>query len=138
MPKKPIVDVSCRDSRIEGDLDDDSPPQVGDTVQAYVKNTTKQGCFLRLSRHVDGRVLLKELTDGFVPNPVSSFPSGRLVVGKVKSVDAKGDTKSKSSPRMYTAELDMRESTLLEAQAAIKYQEIQIGSKHKGTVSRIE
>jgi rRNA biogenesis protein RRP5 len=137
VPKKPIVDISCRESRIEGDLDDDEPPQVGDTMQAYVKSTTKKGCFLRLSRQIDGRVLLKELSDGFVPDPVASFPQGRLVVGKVKSIHEIEASKRKTCCK-FKVELDMRESTLLDAQAKIKFQEILVGSKHKGTVTRIE
>jgi rRNA biogenesis protein RRP5 len=137
VPKKPIVDISCRESRIEGDLEDDEPPQVGDTMQAYVKSTTKKGCFLRLSRQIDGRVLLKELSDGFVPDPVASFPQGRLVVGKVKSIQEIESSKRKTCCK-FKVEFDMRESTLLDAQAKIKFQAIQVGSKYKGTVTRIE
>jgi hypothetical protein len=68
-----MVDVSLRPSRVEGDCDDDEAPEVGDTIQAYVVETNMKGCFLRLSRQTEGRTMLKELCDGFLPNPAASF-----------------------------------------------------------------
>jgi rRNA biogenesis protein RRP5 len=128
------VDVSLRTSRIEGDLDEDEKPEGGEKVQAYVVSTTKKGCFLRLSRQTEGRVLLKELCDGFLSNPDAAFPPGRLVVGKVKSVK----TVKKSGKQKALVDLDMRESILLESEDKLKFEDIQIGQKYKGTVSRIE
>ncbi|XP_016442839.2 rRNA biogenesis protein RRP5 [Nicotiana tabacum] len=56
-------------------------------VQAYVKNVTPKGCFVMLSRKVDAKVLLSNLSDGYVENPEKEFPVGKLVVGKVVSVE---------------------------------------------------
>merc|ERR1712127_1121829 len=81
-------ELSMRDSRVEKDnLDDDSLPEQNEMIHAYVVSTTKMGCFVRLSRSVEGRVILKELSDEYLPNPGAMFPQGRLVVGKVKSVN---------------------------------------------------
>ena len=59
-------------------MEDDNVPEIGDTVQAFVVETSKKGCFLRLGRHIEGRTILKELCDGFLPDPAASFPTGRL------------------------------------------------------------
>jgi rRNA biogenesis protein RRP5 len=137
---KSVVDVSLRQSRIDGDLDEDDTPESGDLSHAYVVDTNKKGCFLRLSRRVEGRVTLKELSDGFLPDPSGSFPCGRLVVGKVKAV--KPGVKGKSSaalPLKMTAfvDLDLRESVISTIDK-LKFEDVAVGSKHKGRVSRIE
>ncbi|KAL2480440.1 RNA binding [Abeliophyllum distichum] len=56
-------------------------------VQGYVKNVTPKGCFIMLSRKVDAKILLSNLSDGYVENPENEFPVGKLVIGKVLSVD---------------------------------------------------
>jgi predicted RNA-binding protein with RPS1 domain len=124
---------------VRGSLDDDESPKAGDTVQGYVIGTNKKGCFVRLARHVEGRSTLKELCDGFLPNPEASFPMGRLVVGKVKEVRA-APKKSKNSkdPVKIQVDLDMRESTLLENKKKLTFDDIELQGKYKGTVTRIE
>ena len=109
-------------------------------VHAYVITTNKKGCFVRLSRFVEGRVILKELADGFLPDPAAMFPQGRLVIGKVKDIrhqpsDAK---KSKKYSAKVMVDLDMRESTLLEDEDKMTYDDIKVGEKYKGTVTRVE
>mmetsp|Transcript_14359 Transcript_14359/g.28962 ORF Transcript_14359/g.28962 Transcript_14359/m.28962 type:complete len:652 (-) Transcript_14359:181-2136(-) len=109
-------------------------------VHAYVVNTNRKGCFVRLSRFVEGRVILKELADGFLPDPASMFPPGRLVIGKVKEVRdlPKDSKKGKKFAAKATVDLDMRESTLLEDQDKITFEDIKIGQKYKGIVTRVE
>lgn len=134
VPSKPVVEVSFRGCRLEGDVDNDESPAVDDTIQAYVMNTNKKGCFVRIGRQVEGRVIVKELCDGFLPDPAASFPMGRLVVGKVKSINKA----SKKGNCKFTVDLDMRESILLDSQKKLKYEDIEIGGKYKGTVTRLE
>ena len=101
--------------------------------------TNKKGCFLRLARNVEGRVTLKELCDGFLPNPAISFPPGRLVVGKVKEVrDTPKKYKNASSVVKFQVDLDMRESTLLDQTKKLAYDDIKLNSKYKGTITRVE
>jgi rRNA biogenesis protein RRP5 len=132
---KAIVEVSLRNSRLEGDLDDDAVPDVGDIVQAFVVETSKKGCFLRLSRQVEGRTILKELCDGFLPDPTASFPTGRLIVGKVKGIH---EPKKSTRGIIMEADIDMRESILTDAERKMQFDDLEIGSKYKGTVVRIE
>lgn len=133
IPSKPMVEVSLRKDRIEGDLDDDETPEEGQKVQAYVVSVTKKGCFIRTSRLLEGRVLLKELCDGFMPDPATSFPQGRLVVGKVKRVNES----IKKGKKKTTIDLDMRESVLMDDDDKLKFEDVNVGEKYKGTVTRI-
>ncbi len=142
IPSQPCVEVSLRYSRIEGDVDDDEAPHVGDLVQAYVMHTNKSGCFLRLTRKIEGRVILKELCDGFISNPEPTFPMGRLVVGKVKAIRESNDFKNKkarkSNSAKYVVDLDMRESVLLESKPKLQFEDVTLQEKYKGTVTRVE
>ncbi|XP_072958510.1 rRNA biogenesis protein RRP5 isoform X2 [Typha angustifolia] len=56
-------------------------------VQGYVKNVTSKGCFIMLSRTVDARVLLSNLSDSYIEDPEKEFPVGKLVHGRVLSVE---------------------------------------------------
>ena len=138
VPKQSLVEISLRESRLEGDLDDDDVPSEGETVQAYVIETNKKGCFVRLARQIEGRATLTELCDGFLPNPDTSFPPGRLVVGKIKSISPIAKSKSSKHPARFKADLDMRESTLLGSKKALAFEDVALNEKYKGTVSRIE
>uniref|UniRef100_A0A2P2MJP8 S1 motif domain-containing protein n=1 Tax=Rhizophora mucronata TaxID=61149 RepID=A0A2P2MJP8_RHIMU len=56
-------------------------------VQGYVKNVTAKGCFILLSRKLDAKILLSNLSDGYIDDPEKEFPIGKLVVGKILSVE---------------------------------------------------
>lgn len=128
-------EVSLRKSRLKGSDTKPTDFKEGSPVQAYVVATTKDGCFLRLNRYTEGRVLLKDLSDGFLPNPAEAFPPGRLVAGILKGVHSVG---SESNPR-FNADVDLRDSTLLKTQSAkLSFEEISVGDKYKGRVTRIE
>jgi rRNA biogenesis protein RRP5 len=133
------VEVSLRESRLEGDLDEDATPETNDIVSAYVCETNSKGCFLRLSRNIRGRVILKELSDSFLPDPATLFPMGRLVIGKVKQVHQNLCKRKVNTPKGIetTVDIDRRESSLLD-QNKVSFEDIQEGSKHKGVVTRVE
>ena len=136
---KGTVEVSLRDSRLEGgNLEDDASPSQNDMVHAYVVSTTKMGCFIRLSRSVEGRVILKELSDEFIPNPTAMFPPGRLVVGKVKSVKESNNGKKKKGSLSVRVDVDMRESVLLTSGDRLTLDDIQENAKHTGIITRVE
>ena len=135
---KNMVEISMRQSRIDGDLDNDEPPEEKEIVHAYVVSTTKKGCFLRLSRSVEGRVILKELSDSFLPDPSSMFPPGRLIVGKVKEVKKVTSKGKKKGKKKVTVDLDLRESVLLEDQNKVGFEDVKEGEKYRGVVTRIE
>ncbi|EEF30787.1 programmed cell death protein, putative [Ricinus communis] len=71
------------DQRVEK-IDDLQPNTV---VQGYVKNVAPKGCFIFLSRKIDAKILLSNLSDEFVVSPEEEFPIGKLVTGRVLSVE---------------------------------------------------
>ncbi|XP_021893902.1 rRNA biogenesis protein RRP5 isoform X2 [Carica papaya] len=80
---EPRIDVDNPSRRIER-IEGLSSNRV---VQGYVKNVMSKGCFIMLSRKVDAKVLLSNLSDGFVDSPEKEFPIGKLVTGRVLSVE---------------------------------------------------
>lgn len=130
---KGMVELSLRDSRLGGNMEDDRIPNANEIVNAYVVSTTKQGCFLRLSRSIEGRVILKELSDDFIPNPSAIFPPGRLIVGKIKHMKESQDTK-----KCTMVDVDMRESVLLASGDRLTIDDIEENSKYTGVITRVE
>ena len=132
-----MVELSLRDSRLKGNMDDDRIPSPNETSTAYVVATTGKGCFVRLSRSVEGRVILKELSDDFVLNPATMFPPGRLIVGKVKIVKESQNTK-KGNKVVTMVDMDLRESVLLASGDRVTMDDIQENSKYTGVITRVE
>ncbi|KAF3441966.1 hypothetical protein FNV43_RR15882 [Rhamnella rubrinervis] len=77
---------SCKDVPIKcvEKIEDLHPDML---VQGYVKNISSKGCFILLSRKLDARIRLSNLSDGFVDDPGKEFPLGKLVTGRVLSVE---------------------------------------------------
>jgi len=113
---------------MEGNIKDDKSPKLKDILQGYVIETNKKGCWVRLSSKTKGRIMIKELSDSFVPDPITAFPQGRLVECKVKQIKTDKDE----------IDLDMRESSILESQDLLTFEERKEGDKHKGIITRIE
>lgn len=134
--KSQMLELSLRDSRVGGDMEADSIPSEGETVHGFVVSTNKSGCFVRLSRSIEGRVILKELSDEFIPRPDEMFPAGRLVVGKVKSVKELEPNKKSNLTAMV--DLDMRESVLLTSGKRLTSDDIELNAKYTGVVTRVE
>ncbi|XWS56135.1 hypothetical protein CRYUN_Cryun09bG0060500 [Craigia yunnanensis] len=56
-------------------------------IQGYVKNIIPKGCFILLSRKLDAKILLSNLSDGYIDDPKKEFPIGKLVAGRVLAVE---------------------------------------------------
>ncbi|CAJ1967373.1 unnamed protein product [Sphenostylis stenocarpa] len=56
-------------------------------VKGYIKNVTPKGCFIFLSRNIDAKILLSNLSYQYVKEPEKEFPVGKLVIGRVISVE---------------------------------------------------
>lgn len=125
------VEVSLRPSRLNGDGGEDKEPEVGQSIQAYVVETNKKGCFLQIGRKIAGMTKLKLLSDSFLPNPAETFRRGRLVVGMVTGV-------RRSKAKKLLVDVDMRGSKLMDSSVSIAYKDVEIGSKYKATVTRVE
>lgn len=58
-------------------------------VCGYVKNVSKAGVFVTISRDTDARIKLANLGDTFVEAPETVFPLGTCVRGRLLSVEPK-------------------------------------------------
>ena len=94
---------------------------IGCKVSGYVKCTGKMGVFVVLSRHLEGRIKLRQLSDDFVDNPSQAYPPGKFIQGKVMSIE--------------NGKVDI---TLRERKSNASVEAFQEGQIVKGSVKRIE
>ncbi|KAL5720281.1 hypothetical protein ACHQM5_012960 [Ranunculus cassubicifolius] len=99
-------------------------------VQGYVKNVMSKGCFIMLSRKVDAKVLLSNLSNSFIKNPEEEFPVGMLVQGKVLSVE----------PMSKRVEVTLKTEATGEASKFDKrdFTSLHVGEVISGRIKRIE
>lgn len=113
------------------DIDDDALPEAGQIVQAYVISTSSKGCFLRLTRKQNGRVLVKDLSDGFVDSPEQKYLPGMLVSARVTEVNSDA---SHDSPQY---QLSLRSSDVDGDQTAAALAKLSIDQVVSGTVQKV-
>ncbi|CAN6171331.1 unnamed protein product [Urochloa humidicola] len=102
----------------------------GTEVKGYVKNVNSKGCFIMLSRMVEARITLSNLSDEYVENPQKDFPVGKLVHGRVLSTNP-------SSGRVE-ASLRKNSASKLEKPDDINYSDLHVGDIIDGQVKRVE
>lgn len=119
-------DLATRTPRIEK-IKDLLP---GMEIKGYVKNVNSKGCFIMLSRMLDARITLSNLSDEYIENPQKNFPVGILVHGRVLSMD----------PSSGRVEASLRKSTgsKLEKPDDISYSDLHVGDIIDGRVKRVE
>ncbi|ONM52228.1 Ribosomal protein S1-like1 [Zea mays] len=98
----------------------------GTEIKGYVKNVNSKGCFIMLSRMVDARITLSNLSDEYVENPQKDFPVGMLVHGRILSTD----------PSSGRVEASLRKTTgsKLEKLDDISYSDLHVGDIVDGQV----
>lgn len=102
----------------------------GKEVKGYVKNVNSKGCFIMLSRMIEARIILSNLSDEYVENPQKDFPVGMLVHGRVLSAE----------PVSGKVEVSLRKSTASKSQKLddISYSDLHVGDIIDGQVKRVE
>ena len=99
----------------------------GQLVSGYVKSTNAAGCFVHLGRTVTGRVLISELSDGFIKDVKDAFPPGKLITGRILDVDtAKGQVN-----------LSLKKSVVL-AKKRMLFADVAVGQIVRGTVKSVQ
>ncbi|KAL6997499.1 hypothetical protein U1Q18_007623 [Sarracenia purpurea var. burkii] len=98
------------------------------TVQGYVKNVTPKGCFIMLCRKLDAKILLSNLSEGFIENPEKDFPIGKLVIGKLVSVE----------PLSKRVEVTLKTTNGSSAQKSYINDSFKVGEIVYGRIKRIE
>ncbi|CAA0842788.1 Unknown protein [Striga hermonthica] len=99
-------------------------------VQGYIKNISPKGCFIMLSRKIDAKILLSNLSDTFVENPEKEFPIGKLVSGRVLLVE----------PLSKRIEVTLQTSNAIGASKSStnSFSHINIGDVIHGRIKRVE
>lgn len=98
----------------------------GASLTGYVKASGPKGVFVCLDRSQDARIKIKNLSDGFVEDPVNSFPPGSRVQGRVLSLTSQGM-------------IDMTLRTAMDPAKAqssvIQLSDLHVGQASKGSLS---
>ncbi|KAL5976748.1 hypothetical protein ACLOJK_021081 [Asimina triloba] len=99
-------------------------------IQGYVKNVTPKGCFVLLSRKIDAKILLSNLSNGYLEKPEKEFPIGRLVTAKVLSVE----------PLSKRVELTLKTVSGISASKSVisDLHKLPVGDVISGNIRRIE
>lgn len=102
----------------------------GQIIKGYVVGVSKRGCFIRITSRVMGRCMLKNLSDGFVHDVQKQFPVGKVVAGRISSVNAERSQLG----------LNLRPSVVAAAPSIAKYslQTLQQGMILNGFVRKVE
>ena len=99
----------------------------GQLISGYVKTTSSSGCFVMLSRSVTARVGISQLSDRYIQDVKGGFPPGKLVHGRILSVDtAKG-----------LVDMSLKRSVVL-AKKRVLYTDLEVGQIVKGHVKSIQ
>ncbi|KAJ2470842.1 rRNA biogenesis protein rrp5, partial [Coemansia sp. RSA 2322] len=106
---------------------------VGQVVRGYIKQTSEVGCFVGLGRNVAGRALISELSDEYVREVKTAFPSDKLVSAVVTEVNRE----------LNRISLSLRPSRIgdttgSDGAAKRRLDQIEVGETLKGTITRIE
>ncbi|KAG2774744.1 rRNA biogenesis protein [Phytophthora cactorum] len=126
------IDLSLREDALENPkayAKKTSKPverNVGDLVPAVVATTTSSGCFVRVDRHTTSRVMLRDLSDDFVKDPQTQFPSGKLVAGRVTKKSDRG------------LELSLKASVVSDDVSVFKWSDLKEGLTVKGTITKVQ
>ncbi|XP_027934865.1 rRNA biogenesis protein RRP5 isoform X2 [Vigna unguiculata] len=99
-------------------------------INGYIKNVTPKGCFIMLSRKIDARILLSNLSDQYVKEPEKEFSVGKLVSGRVISVE----------PLSKRVEVSLRTSTGPKTSKSeiVDFSKFHVGDIISGRIKRVE
>ncbi|KAF0907052.1 hypothetical protein E2562_014658 [Oryza meyeriana var. granulata] len=102
----------------------------GTEVKGYVKSVNSKGCFIMVSRMIEARIILSNLSDEYVENPQNDFPVGLLVHGRVLSAELQSGK----------VEVSLRKNTNSKSQKSddISYSDLHVGDIIAGQVKRVE
>ncbi|XP_020532096.1 rRNA biogenesis protein RRP5 [Amborella trichopoda] len=99
-------------------------------IEGYVKSITSKGCFVMLSRHLDARILLSNLSDRYIEDPEKEFPVGKLVHGKVISVEPLS--------KRIDVTLKSKIGTGVSDSSVLDFESLHVGDVISGRIRRVE
>ncbi|XP_021753643.1 rRNA biogenesis protein RRP5-like isoform X2 [Chenopodium quinoa] len=129
------IDLSFRifEDTINGDSRSNCIQKIGDlqpdmVVNGYVKSVTPKGCFILLSRNIDAMIKVSNLSDGYVEDPVKEFPVGKLVKGKILSVE----------PLSKRVEVTLKADNKNSRSELSNFGSLNVGDVVRGRIKRVE
>eukprot|EP00658_Telonema_sp_P-2_P005377 TRINITY_DN12009_c0_g1_i7.p1 TRINITY_DN12009_c0_g1~~TRINITY_DN12009_c0_g1_i7.p1 ORF type:complete len:1771 (-),score=448.79 TRINITY_DN12009_c0_g1_i7:212-5524(-) len=133
------VDVTLRESQLakkRAPAPDESCPVLGSVnqveqgavIQGYVRDISSKGCFVALASNITARVKLSDLADGFVDEIAQEFPVGKLVKGRVQTVDS-------VSGRI---DMSLKQSVVDPSHESITFQDLSPGMLLRGSVKKVQ
>jgi len=132
----PRVELSLRESKMNKELPPVSAcPDItsateldeGQVVHGYVTNISAKGCFVAVSRKVTARVKISELADKYLENLTELFPPGKLVEGRVMTVD----------PESERVEMSLKLSVVRPQAGLLSFSDMQPDMEVRGTVKKV-
>ncbi|KAJ8448110.1 hypothetical protein Cgig2_031834 [Carnegiea gigantea] len=100
-----------------------------------IKGYVPEGCFFMLSRNLDGKILLGNLSDGYVQDPGKELPVGKLVTGKILSV---GPLSKRVEVTLKVADKNNARHPSQMVLKAGDLSSLHIGDGVKGRIKRVE
>lgn len=130
------VDLSLRQSDAQNvdtiadpSINDIAKVKTGDVYHGFVKHVSDGGVFVSISRNLDARVKIAELSDEFLTEWKTKFLVGQLVQGKILQVDS---IKKQLEMTLKSSKLNSSEN------ASLTVADLTAGQKIKGTIKKIE
>lgn len=124
--QKEVCEITLRPYRQESS----SKYEIGDLVTGIIASTSYMGCFVRVDHIVTIRVLLRDLSDDFIKDPISEFPVGKVVAGRITGKEMRQDS------TLYG--MSLKSSIVSDGIAALTWSNLKEGMIVTGTVSKIQ
>ncbi|KAF2104800.1 nucleic acid-binding protein [Rhizodiscina lignyota] len=103
--------------------------KVNDVVRGFVRNTADQGVFVSLSHSITAFVRVSDLSDAFIKDWKPEFEAGKLVKGKVISIDES----------LNHVHLSLKESLLNKDYVPpLKLENVKVGQVVTGKIRKVE
>lgn len=120
---------------VDKHIGDTSDVHVGTIVRGYVSNVAGSGLFVSLGHSITGRVMIRNISDGFIDDWKSKFTVQQLVTARVLSVEEPG----KISLSLKDSHVSGGASSVSIGQGAFKdYTDLKVGDTVEGFVKKIE
>jgi rRNA biogenesis protein RRP5 len=133
---KKRIRLSTRPSRVlssrlqvtDREITDTAQLSVGDVVRGFVKSAADSGLFIELGGNLVARTKISDLSDHYIKDWKTQFPVGKLVKGRIMSVDKETGQ----------VDLSLRQSDQEGVVTKLTYATLKVGQIVTGVVTGVE